>query len=43
VVVGAREGGRRYCADDRGWPFGSSLDDGDHATGNMVARNRTQR
>ena len=43
VVVGAREGGRRYCAADRGWPFGSSLDDGDHATGNTVARNRTAR
>jgi hypothetical protein len=42
VVVGAREGGRRYCGDDRGWPFGSSLDDGDHATGNTVARNRTR-
>jgi hypothetical protein len=43
VVVGAREGGRRYCGDDRGWPFGSSIDDGDHATGNTVARNRTSR
>ena len=43
VVVGAREGGRRYCGDDRGWPFGSSLDDGDHATGNTVARNRVGR
>ena len=40
VVVGAREGGRRYCGADRGWPFGSSIDDGDHATGNSVARNR---
>lgn len=39
VVVGAREGNRRYCGDDRGWPFGSSRDDGDHATGNTVARN----
>lgn len=43
VVVGAREGGRRYCGDDRGWPFGSSIDDGDHATGNTVLRNRTSR
>lgn len=43
VVVGSREGGRRYCGDDRGWPFGSSLDDGDHATGNTVAGNRTGR
>jgi hypothetical protein len=43
VVVGAREGGRRYCGDDRGWPFGSSLDDGDHATRNIVARNGATR
>ena len=43
VVVGAREGGRRYCGDDRGWPFGSSADDGDNATGNTVERNRTVR
>lgn len=43
VVVGAREGGRRYCADDRGWPFGSSADDGDHAQRNVVERNRTER
>jgi hypothetical protein len=43
VVVGAREGGRGYCGDDRGWPFGSSLDDGDHATGNIVSRNRMSR
>lgn len=39
VVVGSREGRRRYCGDDAGWPFGSSADDGDHATGNVVARN----
>lgn len=43
VVVGAREGHRSYCAADRGWPFGSSLDDADHATGNVVARNATVR
>ena len=43
VVVGAREGNRRYCGDDRGWPFGSSVDDGDHATGNVVACNRVER
>lgn len=39
VVVGSREGRRRYCGDDAGWPFGSSLDDGDHATGNQVSEN----
>lgn len=43
VVIGSREGRRRYCGDDRGWPFGSSLDDGDHATANVIQRNRTVR
>jgi hypothetical protein len=39
VVVGAREGRRSYCGEDRGYPWGSSIDDGDRATGNVVARN----
>ena len=43
VVIGSREGGRRYCGDDRGWPFGSSADDGDGATGNLTARNVVRR
>ncbi len=43
VIVGAREGGRRYCGDDAGYPFGSSADDGDGATRNIVARNRVVR
>ena len=43
VVVGAREGRRSYCGDDRGWSFGSSADDGDHAERNVVHRNRTLR
>jgi hypothetical protein len=43
VVIGSREGRRRYCGDDRGWPFGSSIDDGDHATANVIQRNRTVR
>ena len=38
VVVGAREGRRSYCNADRGYPWGSSADDGDRATGNVVAR-----
>lgn len=42
VVIGAREGNRRYCDDDAGYPFGSSADDGDEATGNRVERNRTR-
>lgn len=43
VVVGAREGRRNYCAADRGWPFGSSADDGDNAARNLVERNRIER
>ena len=39
VVVGAREGRRAYCSADHGYPFGSSADDGDRATNNVVARN----
>ncbi|WP_312782941.1 right-handed parallel beta-helix repeat-containing protein [Brevundimonas sp.] len=39
VVVGSREGRRSYCGADRGYPWGSSADDGDRATGNVVARN----
>lgn len=39
VVVGAREGRRSYCGADRGYPWGSSADDGDGATNNVVARN----
>lgn len=39
VVVGSREGRRRYCAADRGWAFGSSIDDGDHAERNVVTAN----
>ena len=43
VVIGAREGRRTYCGDDRGWPFGSSLDDGDGATGNVTTGNVVRR
>lgn len=39
VVVGSREGRRRYCGADTGWSFGSSADDGDHAERNVVADN----
>ena len=39
VVIGSREGRRRYCNDDAGYGFGSSLDDGDHARGNVVSGN----
>ncbi|MGV3578830.1 MAG: right-handed parallel beta-helix repeat-containing protein, partial [Brevundimonas sp.] len=43
VVVGSREGRRRYCGDDAGYPYGSSVDDGDHATGNVVTGNTIRR
>lgn len=43
IVIGSRNGGRRYCGDDRGFPFGSSADDGDNAERNAVARNRIER
>ncbi|MFN4297232.1 MAG: right-handed parallel beta-helix repeat-containing protein [Brevundimonas sp.] len=43
VVVGSREGNRRYCDADAGHPFGSSVDDGDGATGNVVEDNRIER
>lgn len=44
VNVGSRGGWgwTMNCADDAGYPFGSSLDDDDHATGNVVERNRTE-
>ncbi|WP_298162425.1 right-handed parallel beta-helix repeat-containing protein [Brevundimonas sp.] len=41
IVVGSREGRRRYCGDDAGYPFGSSADDRDRATGNIVSGNTT--
>lgn len=40
IVLGSREGRRSYCGDDAGYPFGSSVDDADHATDNLLARNR---
>jgi hypothetical protein len=42
VVVGSREGRRRYCGDDAGWPFGSSIDDRDGAERNVVRGNRVR-
>ena len=41
IVVGSREGRRRYCGDDAGYPFGSSADDRDRANGNIVSGNTT--
>lgn len=44
VKVGSRGGWgwTMNCSADAGYPFGSSLDDDDHATGNVVEGNRTE-
>lgn len=39
VKIGAREGWNLYCAEDAGYPFGSSADDGDRATDNVDENN----
>jgi len=39
VWLGSRNGGRLYCRDDAGFPFGSSKDDGDFADNNTVRDN----
>lgn len=40
VWLGSREGGKCYCENDKGWPFGSSASDMDHARFNVVQDNR---
>ena len=39
IWLGSRNGGRLYCSDDAGFPFGSSINDGDFANGNTVRDN----
>ncbi len=39
IWIGSREGNRCYCEDDKGWPFGSSISDMDHARFNAVLKN----
>ena len=39
IWLGSRNGGRFYCNDDAGFPFGSSKDDGDFADDNVVRGN----
>ena len=39
IWLGSRNGNRRYCDKDKGYPFGSSSDDKDHAIYNLVMRN----
>jgi len=43
IWLGSRMGLRFYCSKDRGHPFGSSIDDGDHADFNAVIGNRIVR
>lgn len=42
IVVNSRNGWRLYCGEDAGYPFGSSLDNSDGGTGNVVAPNRVE-
>ena len=39
INVGARGGLNLYCEEDAGYPFGSSIDNGDNATDNTVTGN----
>lgn len=40
VWLGSRKGDRSYCDLDKGYPFGSSASDLDHADGNAVTQNQ---
>ncbi|GJD55436.1 right-handed parallel beta-helix repeat-containing protein [Methylobacterium dankookense] len=42
VVANSRNGWRLYCGEDAGYPFGSSIDNSDGGTGNVVAPNRVE-
>lgn len=42
VVENARNGRRTYCGADAGYPFGSSNDNRDNATGNTIRANLSQ-
>ena len=39
IWLGSRNGGRLYCNEDKGFSFGSSIDDGDFADNNTVRDN----
>lgn len=39
IYLGSRDGGRGYCDDDVGYPYGSSVSDQDHARYNVVTGN----
>lgn len=40
IFLGAREGRRSYCDEDKGYSFGSSVSDLDHANNNILNRNK---
>jgi hypothetical protein len=40
IWLGARNGNRSYCEDDAGYPFGSSINNGDFADNNTVRNNK---
>lgn len=42
IVVNSRNGWDIHCWEDSGYPFGSSLDNRDNGTGNVVEPNRTE-
>jgi hypothetical protein len=42
IVVNSRNGWRLTCGEDAGYPFGSSLDNRDNGTGNVVAPNTVE-
>ncbi|WP_187275471.1 right-handed parallel beta-helix repeat-containing protein [Methylobacterium sp. WL6] len=42
IVVNSRGGWRLYCGQDAGYPFGSSRDDADGGTGNVVEPNTSE-
>ncbi|KMO43559.1 hypothetical protein VQ03_07970 [Methylobacterium tarhaniae] len=42
IVVNSRNGWRLTCGEDAGYPFGSSIDNADHGTGNVVAPNTVE-
>ncbi|MFE1602426.1 right-handed parallel beta-helix repeat-containing protein [Methylobacterium sp. ID0610] len=42
IVVNSRNGWRLSCGDDAGYPFGSSIDNSDGGTGNVVAPNTVE-
>lgn len=43
VFLGSRNGGKSYCEQDAGFPFGSSANNGDFADSNVVAENQIQK